>query len=328
METAIYEKKFGQEISSDKIFLSLVIPVFNEEEALPHLYSALNSILGHDKYCEMLFIDDGSRDGSLEVLHLLEQQDPRVRVIAFRRNFGKAAALDCGFKEARGKVIITMDADLQDAPEEIPNFLSKLKEGYDLVSGWKYHRYDPLSKTLPSRLFNRVTAAFSGIDLHDFNCGFKAYRREVVRELDLYGELHRYIPVLAHWRGFKVAEIKVKHNPRLYGISKYGWERFARGFFDLLTVTLLTRYIRRPLHFFGSIGAGLFSLGLLVNIYMSVLWITGHRPIGTRPLLLLGILLLMVGIQFISTGLLGELLTNSNRRELYSVAYMTGQNEN
>ncbi len=328
MEGAVCEKKARQEISSDKTSLSLVIPVFNEEEALPHLYSALNAILGHDKKCEMLFIDDGSHDSSLEVLQRLEEQDPRVRVVAFRRNFGKAAALDCGFKEARGKVIITMDADLQDDPKEIPNFLSKLKEGYDLVSGWKYHRHDPLSKTLPSRLFNRVTAALSGIDLHDFNCGFKAYRREVVRELELYGELHRYIPVLAYWRGFKVAEIKVKHNPRLYGISKYGWERFARGFFDLLTVTLLTRYVRRPLHFFGSIGAGLFSLGLVINIYMSVLWITGHRPIGTRPLLLLGILLLMVGIQFISTGLLGELLTNSNRREMYSVAYMTGQNEN
>ncbi|MDD3926704.1 MAG: glycosyltransferase family 2 protein, partial [bacterium] len=274
MNTQLGCKDVGDLSDKAEVMLSLVIPVYNEEDALPHLYQALKKVLSEQNYdYEIIFVDDGSRDGSRQVLRSLRQEDPRIRIIAFRRNFGKAAALDCAFKSACGRIIVTMDADLQDEPGEIPRFLSKLDEGYDLVSGWKFKRYDPVSKTLPSKLFNRVTAAMSGLDLHDFNCGFKAYRREVVQEIELYGELHRYIPVLAHWRGFKVAEIEVEHHPRLYGTSKYGWERFARGFFDLLTVTLLTKYIRRPLHFFGSIGAVMSSAGILIGLYMSALWL-------------------------------------------------------
>ena len=213
-----------------------------------------------------------------------------------------------------------MDADLQDDPREIPRFVKKLDEGYDLVSGWRFKRHDPLSKTLPSKLFNYLTSMLTGVRLHDFNCGFKAYRKEVIEDIELYGELHRYVPVLAHWKGYKVGEIKVKHHSRPHGKSKYGLGRISRGLMDLVTVAFLTRYMKRPLHLFGSVGMLLLLVGLIINVYLAVLWLLG-RGIGARPLLLLGVLLMLIGFQIISTGLMGEILIGTRGRgdEDYSI---------
>ncbi len=291
--------------------ISIVIPFLDEEGSIEELYAKLTEVLGRvGKPYEILFIDDGSRDRGGALVDALSERDPRVGVIHFRRNFGKAAALDAGFRRARGRILITMDADLQDDPNEIPNFLAKLDEGYDLVSGWKKKRLDPLGKTLPSKFFNRVVSKVSGLKLNDFNCGFKTYRAESVYGLDLYGELHRYIPVLVHWRGFRVAEIPVLHHPRRSGSSKYGIERLVKGFFDLLTVLLITRYRARPLHLFGGVGLAFAALGFACLGYLSVLWLQGHN-IGNRPLLLLGVLLVLVGAQLVSVGLLGEMIRNT-----------------
>lgn len=302
--------------------ISVIIPVYNEVESLRPLYQSATSVLrglGHSY--ELLFIDDGSTDGSFDLLAELHAQDPLVQVIQFRRNFGKAAALSAGFAEARGDIVITMDADLQDDPQEIPRLLDKLAEGFDLVSGWKSPRRDPLTKTLPSWLFNWVTSMLSGIRLHDFNCGFKAYRREVVKEIHFYGELYRYIPVLAHWRGFQVTEVPVHHHHRRFGRSKFGTARFSRGFFDLITILYLTQYTRRPLHLFGWFGTLSFAAGVLINLYLTVLWFLGERPIGNRPLLTLGVLLMIIGIQFISFGLLAEMLISVSGKDVqdYSI---------
>lgn len=295
----------------EKIDISIVVPVYNEVESLPVLHQQLDVVLSAlQRPYEIIFVDDGSADGSFGALETLAEADPCVRVVQFRCNFGKAAALTAGFRAARGDVVFTMDADLQDDPQEIPRFLEVLEGGnYDLVSGWKYPRLDPATKTVPSRLFNWTTSALSGVKLHDFNCGFKAYRREVIQEIVIYGELYRYIPVMAHWKGFRVTEMKVKHHPRRFGHSKYGMKRFLRGFFDLLTVLFLTRYIRRPLHLFGGIGLGSFSLGTLISIYLTILWFVGDRPIGDRPLLMLGVLLIIIGVQFFALGLVAELIT-------------------
>ena len=292
--------------------VSIIVPVFNEAGSLANLHDKLSQVLGAvvSQY-EIIFVDDGSTDSSPDILEQLCRQDGRVRLVQFRRNFGKSAALAIGFSEARGRVVITMDADLQDEPEEIPRFLEAIDEGYDLVSGWKYPRLDPPSKTLPSAIYNGTTRWLTGVPLHDFNCGFKAYRLDVVRELRIYGELHRYIPVLAHWRGFKVSEIKVRHHPRQFGQSKYGWERLSQGLFDLITVLFLNRYTRRPLHLFGWLGLLIFLAGGLIEMYLALLWLEGIRPIGTRPLFSVGILLLFMGIQLISFGLLAELITQS-----------------
>ncbi len=307
---------------SEAIDVSLVIPLYDEEESLRPLHARLSQALGTvGRRYEIVFVDDGSTDGSFAILEELHQADEHVRAIQFRRNFGKSAALSAGFREARGEIIITMDADLQDDPQEIPNFLAAVEQGHDLVSGWKYPRRDPLTKTLPSRLFNWTTGLLTGVNLHDLNCGFKAYRREVVEEISIYGELYRYIPVLAHWRGFKVTEIKVRHHPRPFGRSKYGLSRFTRGFFDLLTVIFLTQYLRRPLHLFGWLGVLFFAAGMIANLYLTVLWFIGVRPIGNRPLLTLGVLLLIVGVQFISFGLLAEFIAkvSSATSEDYSI---------
>jgi len=294
--------------------LSVVIPLFNEEKSLNSLYGELKAILKHSgKSYEIIFVDDGSNDNSWSVLERLHAQDKDIRGIQFRKNSGKAAALSAGFKCAEGKVIVTMDADLQDDPGEIPEFVKKLDEGYDLVSGWRFKRRDPLSKILPSKIFNNLTSMLTGIRIHDFNCGFKAYREEVVKDIQVYGELHRYIPVLAHWKGYKIGEIKVKHHPRSHGKSKYGLGRFFRGLLDLVTVMFLTRYMRRPLHLFGSIGLLLFSVGLIINIYLAVLWFLG-QGIGARPLLFLGVLLMLIGFQIVSTGLIGEILIGARGR--------------
>ena len=298
-----------------------IVPLFNEEESLVELHARLAATLeGMGKPFEILFIDDGSTDRSGARLDALAAGDPRVGVVHFRRNFGKAAALDAGFRRARGEVVFTLDADLQDAPEELPALAARLDEGLDLVSGWKRDRHDPLSKTLPSRVFNTVVRRASGLSLHDFNCGLKAYRAEAIRELQLYGEMHRYIPVLLHFMGFRVGELAVRHEARRYGKSKYGAGRLAKGFFDLLTVLLNTRYRSRPLHLFGVVGLILGTLGSGMLGYLVVLWLLGYRPIGQRPMLFFGLLLVMVGVQLVSTGLLGELMNRQVQRgEAYYV---------
>ncbi|HEX7672344.1 MAG TPA: glycosyltransferase family 2 protein [Polyangiaceae bacterium] len=295
--------------------ISVVVPFLDEEGSLEELHSKLSAVLtGIGRSYEILFVDDGSRDRGSAIVDSIAETDPHVGVVHFRRNFGKAAALDVGFKRARGKIVFTMDADLQDDPEEIPNFLAKLDEGYDLVSGWKKKRLDPLGKTLPSKLFNSVVSRTSGLRLNDFNCGFKAYRAETVEGLNLYGELHRYVPVLVHFRGYRVTEIAVRHHPRKTGASKYGVERLVKGFFDLLTVLLITRYRSRPLHLFGGAGLVFAGLGFACLSYLSVIWFMGHN-IGTRPLLQLGVLLLLVGVQLVSTGLLGEMISSTQMGE-------------
>ena len=290
--------------------ISVVIPVHDEERSVALLLDELASVLdGAGLQWEAVFVDDGSTDGTLAALTRLHDAHDAVRVIRLRRNFGKAAALQAGFEEARGDVVVTIDGDLQDDPAEIPRLLAKLDEGFDLVSGWKTRRRDPLTRRIPSRIFNWVTGRISGLRLHDLNCGLKAYRAEVVRGLRIYGELHRYLPVLAHYRGFRVAELPVNHRPREHGRSRYGMERYLRGFLDLLTVTFMGRYRHRPLHLFGGLGLALGAAGTVVLAYLTAIKL-GGAAIGHRPLLTLGVLLVVVGVQLVSLGLLSELLTS------------------
>lgn len=294
--------------------VSVVIPLLNEEESLPILANEIKkSFQSVAVDFEVLFIDDGSTDKSLKVIKEIAT-DKRFRYISFRKNYGKSAALQVGFKHIKGDAVITMDADLQDDPAEIPNLLKKLDEGFDLVSGWKKKRYDPFIKRHSSKFFNFVTGVMSGIKIHDFNCGLKAYRKEVVDSIKVYGELHRYMPVLAHWQGFTVTEIAVKHHPRRYGKTKFGISRFFKGFIDLLTVVFTTRYIKRPMHLFGFLGALSFFVGLIVNGYLTYEWISG-QPLSNRPMLFLGILLIIVGVQFFSVGLLGEMMVHNSQDE-------------
>jgi glycosyltransferase involved in cell wall biosynthesis len=289
--------------------LSVVVPVYNEERSVELLYDEIAAALDPlDHEWEAVFVDDGSSDGSFAALTRLHSRAPNVRVVRLRRNFGKAAALAAGFAQASGEVIATLDADGQDDPAELPRLLAKLDEGYDLVSGWKVRRRDPWRRRLVSRVFNAVTGWISGVRLHDMNCGFKAYRAEVVRGLPLYGELHRFIPVLAHERGYRVTELAVNHRPREHGRSRYGIERYLRGFFDLITVTFMGRYRHRPLHLFGGLGLALGGIGFLICVYLTILWFAGNA-IGHRPLLTLGVLLVVVGMQFLSLGLIGEMIT-------------------
>lgn len=294
--------------------ISVVIPLLNEEESLRELAARLESVLTElapNSY-QVLFIDDGSTDTSYQVLQELHTQNARFQAIRFRRNYGKSAALAVGFARAEGDIVITMDADLQDDPQELPALCAKLDEGYDLVSGWKKKRYDPWHKTMPSKLFNAVTSKMSGIRLHDFNCGLKAYRKEVVKALTIYGDMHRYIPALAHWEGFRVTEIAVQHHPRKFGVSKFGAKRFITGFLDLLTVLFTTKYIKRPLHLFGTIGALLLLIGIGIESTLTAEWFLGMTYFSNRPIVLLGILLIIVGVQLISMGLLGELLVKNS----------------
>jgi glycosyltransferase involved in cell wall biosynthesis len=304
--------------------ISIVVPVYNEEGSLAALHAELAAMFddGRLGQAEFLFVDDGSRDGSWAVLSKLAASDPRVRAIRFRRNFGKAAALTAGFAAARGERIFTLDADLQDDPGEIPRFLDKLDQGYDVISGWKKTRRDPWHKVIPSRIFNGMVSLLTGCRLHDHNCGFKLYRREVVHEVGIYGELHRFVPVLAHARGFRVGEIEVHHRPRKHGSSKYGFSRFLKGFLDLLTVRFLTRFRERPLHIMGSLGVVMLTVGLVGLTYLAVLWVIGDRPIGHRPLLPYSVAFLVVGVQFLSLGILAELVTAYNIRteDTYSIA--------
>jgi dolichol-phosphate mannosyltransferase len=290
--------------------ISVVVPVHDEERSVALLQDELAAALEPlDEPWETVFVDDGSTDGTFAALTRLHAAHDGVRVVRLRRNFGKAAALQAGFEQARGDVIVTIDGDLQDDPAEIPRLLAKLDEGFDLVSGWKAKRRDPLTRRLPSRLFNAVTGRVSGLRLHDFNCGLKAYRVEVVRDQRLYGELHRFIPVLAHYRGYRVAELPVNHRPREHGRSRYGVERYVRGFLDLLTVTFMGRYRHRPLHLFGGLGLLLGAIGTAVLVYLTVLKATGEA-IGHRPLLTLGVLLVVVGVQLVSLGLVSELVAS------------------
>lgn len=299
--------------------LSFVIPVLNEADTLVILYKEILANLAGRSY-EIIFVDDGSTDASFRTMQELAAQDACVKVIKFRRNFGKATALQKGFELASGDVVFTMDADLQDNPVEIPAFLAKLDEGYDLVSGWKKKRHDPLHKRLPSKIFNSVTATTFKLKLKDYNCGFKAYRKPVVKELSLYGEMHRYIPALAHSLGFKVGEIPVQHRAREFGYSKYGFERYLRGFFDLMTVKMVTQYVKSPLYLFGRIGLLSSLLGTIITLYLIALKVFMGMPLSNRPLLLIGILMILGGLQFISLGLISELIINrispSNRLPL------------
>jgi glycosyltransferase involved in cell wall biosynthesis len=296
--------------------ISVVIPVYDEVESLDELASRLKAVLENvsESDFEILFIDDGSRDGSWEKIRQLHEGDPvHVRAIRHRRNFGKAAALANGFEIARGSIIVTMDADLQDQPEEIPNFLKAINEGADLVSGWKRHRNDPIDKTFPSRVFNVLVRITSGLKLHDINCGFKAYRAEVAKGLKLYGEMHRFIPILAHADGYKVSEIPVEHKARSHGHSKYGATRMIKGALDLLTTVVLTRYLRRPAHFFGGLGLLVGVVGLGILVYLAGGWFLGYKGIGTRPLFFFGILGTLLSAQLISLGLVAELILYRTR---------------
>lgn len=292
-----------------KQLISFVVPVYNEQESLEPLFGEIRTAMAAQGTAfEVVFVNDGSTDGSADVLTSLASSNLNVRVIEFRRNFGKAAALDAGFRAIEGNIVFTMDADLQDDPAEISNFLEKINEGYDVVSGWKQVRHDPIGKTLPSKIFNAVVSTLSGVKLNDFNCGFKAYRREAVHNLSLYGELHRFVPVLLHWRGFKVGEIAVNHRARQFGHSKFGAERLVKGALDLLTVILNTRFQTRPLHIFGGAGIAMGMAGFLILSYLSAVWFTGGGPIGNRPLLFFGILLVLSSFQFFTVGLLGEFI--------------------
>lgn len=301
--------------------ITVVVPCYNEEGNLPALHERLTAVLDAQGLpYEIIIVDDGSTDGTWSTISGLNSRDQRLIGLRHRRNFGKAEALANGFAVARGDVIITMDGDLQDDPDELPHFLAKLDEGYDLVSGWKQRRQDPLGKTFPSKIFNWTVRRASGVQLHDFNCGFKAYRREAAKNLRLYGELHRFTPVLASAEGFRVGEIPVRHHPRTWGQSKYGWSRLVKGFLDLGTVTFLTQYRQRPMHLFGLPGLIGIAVGVLLALWLSADKILTGSSIGNRPALLLAVLLIVIGAQFFGLGLLGEFLThgsNAPRSQLH-----------
>lgn len=298
----------------DAQMISVVIPVFNERDNVEPLIGELLPVLrALPLRSEVIFVDDGSRDGTAEILDRMAMAHPEISVVRLRRNFGKAEALMAGFGIACGDILITIDGDLQDDPAEIPRMLAQLDKGLDLVSGWKWDRQDPLSKRLPSKVFNGVTRWVTGVALHDLNCGFKVYRSEVVESLALAGDQYRYIPVLAVFEGFSVGELAVNHRPRAHGSSKYGFERYLRGFLDLVTITFLGRYRHRPMHLFGGLGVVSFLLGILISAYLTVLWILGNS-IGGRPLLLLGVLLILVGMQFLTIGLVSEMVQRHHLR--------------
>ncbi|HQY21756.1 MAG TPA: glycosyltransferase family 2 protein [Ignavibacteria bacterium] len=293
--------------------ISVVIPLYNEEDSLQELSDSLKRTFDSLK-CnyEVLFIDDGSTDNSFQKIKEINRKDNNFKCIKFRRNYGKSAALSKGFKAAKGNIIITMDADLQDDPSEIPELLKVLNSGYDLVSGWKKVRYDPFIKKHTSKIFNYFTSKLSGVRLHDFNCGLKAYKRDVIKSVKIYGEMHRYIPALAHLSGFKVTEKPVKHHARKYGVTKFGASRFVNGFLDLLTVSFTNKYMKRPLHFFGSLGILISMAGFFISFYLVVLKFLEGMPLSDRPLFLVGIFMMVVGIQFLSLGLIAEMITKSN----------------
>lgn len=306
--------------------ISIVIPAYNEAESLPELLKQLTATLQPmNKVYEVLIIDDGSSDGTAELLRSLSSEYPNLKALIFRRNYGKSPALSEGFRIAKGKYVITMDGDLQDDPKEIPNLLAKLEEGYDLVSGWKKKRHDPLSKRLPSKLFNYIVSKAARLDLNDFNCGLKAYRNEVVKDLQVYGELHRFLPFLANAKGYRVTEIAVQHHPRIHGVSKFGARRYLNGAFDLMTVLFLTRFRTSPLHIFGTMGLISFMTGFIIEAYLITLWFMGEG-IGRRPLFLWGIFMILMGIQFVGFGLIAEMISaNQAENVRYTIREVIGE---
>ncbi|MBX4205658.1 glycosyltransferase family 2 protein [Candidatus Microgenomates bacterium] len=301
--------------------LSFVIPAYNEQDSLQKLYTEIVSVVKPlKKTYEIIFIDDGSTDSTFQVMSRLSKKDRAVRLIKLRGNFGKSIGLQIGFEKSLGDIIFTLDADLQDNPKEIPRFLKKINEGFDLVSGWKKKRHDPLTKTIPSFVVNTLVRLMSGLNIHDTNCGFKAYKKIVIQNLHLYGDLYRFIPILVHRQNFKVTEIEVGHRTRKFGKSKYGWKRFISGWLDLLTIFFLIRYLRRPGHFFGTLGVISFFFGFLIGIYITFLRITTGSIQFRHPLLFLGMLLMIVGVQLISTGLLAELTIHTRNKFDYTYA--------
>ena len=314
---------------NSRIDISVVVPLYNEEESLAELHEWIVRVMGENGFSyEIVFVDDGSSDGSWEAVCRLKVRDPHVRGIRFRRNYGKSAALYCGFEAARGEVVITMDADLQDSPDEIPELYRMVAEqGYDLVSGWKKKRYDPLGKTLPSKFFNATARLASGIRLHDFNCGLKAYRRKVVKSIEVYGEMHRFIPVLAKQAGFRrIGEKVVRHRARKYGVSKFGWERMIKGYLDLITVMFMTRFGKSPMYFFGGLGTLMFLLGGATAVYLIAeqLYKQAHgllvRGVTDQPLFYIALAAALAGVQFFLAGFLGELIgRNSGDRNRYLI---------
>lgn len=312
----------GFKMNTKKTYLSFVIPAKNEEASIEPLYKeiadAANKIT---KNFEIIFVDDGSTDSTFKKMYGIYNKDRRVRVIRFRGNWGKSASLQVGFDHARGDVVFTMDADLQDDPKEISSFLKKINEGYDLVSGWKKRRNDPqVQKVLPSRIVNFLARVLTGTPIHDTNCGFKAYRREVTENLNLYGELYRFIPIIAYKQNFRVGEVVVHHRRRVYGKTKFGWERGVKGILDLLTIVFLTGFIRRPGHFFGTLGLSCFFGGFVIGLYITYLKLTTGSIQARYPLLFLGLLLMIIGIQLISTGLLAEMIVHAKQKFDYSPA--------
>lgn len=302
-------------------YLSFIIPAKDEEASVSLLYQELIEVVNQLKTnYEIIFIDDGSIDKTFENLKNIHSKDQKVKIIRLRGNFGKSTALQIGFDQAKGDIIITLDADLQDDPKQIPLFLEKLTSGYDLVSGWKKKRYDPLSKVIPSKILNLVTSWLTGVKLHDINCGFKAYKKDTIKDLNLYGELYRFIPIFAAKQNFKVGEVIVEHRSRKYGITKFGWERNIKGLLDLITIVFLTGYLKRPGHFFGSLGILAFLAGVLIGIYITYLRITTGTIQFRHPLLFLGMLLMIIGVQLVSTGLIAELIINTKQKFDYSSA--------
>lgn len=307
----------SQGVNTQAVGLSVVVPLYDEVESLPELHAellrALNAL---GLSWEILYIDDGSRDGSDRVIGELAATDPRVRAVSFRRNFGKSAALAVGFKQARGELVATMDADLQDDPAELKDMRDAMGTNFDLISGWKRNRQDPLTKTIPSRLFNMVTSRVAGIKLHDFNCGLKLYRREVIESIEVYGELHRFLPAIANWQGFRVGEVPVHHRARKFGYSKFGVARFVNGFLDLMSAAFITTSALKPLHVFGRVGLLFFAVGTAIGLWFVGLFLHGE-PIHVRPLMLFGAGLVLLGFQFVLMGLLGEMIAHLGARSDY-----------
>ena len=320
--------------SESVLDLSLVIPVYNECESLSILHQSIVDVVAPlSLQWEVIYVDDGSTDGSTQKLRELQQSDSRVVVAVQRRNFGKSLALAAGFALAAGRILITLDADLQDDPAEIPNLLAKIEEGYDVVLGWRHQRQDPLSKTIPSWIANRTTRLMTGLNIHDMNIGLKAYRAECIQQIRVYGDLHRYMPILANFAGFRVVEIPVTHHQRRFGKSKYSTGRLLRGGLDLVTILFLNQYSRRPLHLFGLLGGVFLLIGFLINLGLSIEWLQGIRPIGNRPALILGVLLMLVGFQILTLGLLAELLVafiqkNDNPLNTVKQLYQTNASPN
>jgi glycosyltransferase involved in cell wall biosynthesis len=308
--------------------ISIVVPLFNEEESLPELAAWIDRVMKANQLSyEVILVDDGSKDNSWKVVEKLAAENALIKGIRFRRNYGKSAALNVGFKEARGEVVITMDADLQDSPDEVPALYKMITEdGFDIVSGWKQKRFDPITKTIPTKLYNWATRAMTGIELNDFNCGLKAYKNEVVKSVEVYGEMHRYIPVLAKRAGFsKIGEKVVQHQSRKYGTTKFGMERFLFGFLDLLSVTFMTKFAKRPMHLFGGLGVLSFFLGFCITLYLGIAKFAFEQYRMTeRPVFYLGLLAIVVGVQLFLAGFLAELVSRSaSDRNDYLIAGTT-----